>query len=176
MDKSSCLYIGRVIKTHGIKGILVISIENYRIDLFGVEFLFADLNGTLVPFFIEEATYKDTKSYFVNFENINNPEEAKLLTGCDLYIPLDRLPEIVQDDNSITNVIQGFKVTDISYGDIGILEDIMDIPGNPLLKVISGTKEVLIPLTDEYIKEINHDLKLITLDCPEGLISLFLDE
>jgi ribosomal 30S subunit maturation factor RimM len=63
-------------------------------------------------------------------------------------------------------------VWDEKQGELGIADELMEIAGNPLLKIISGNKELLIPAHPDIILEINDAKKLIRIHAPEGLTDL----
>ena len=58
---------------------------------------------------------------------------------------------------------------------MGVLESIIDLSVNPLIQVMNGTKEVLIPLLDDLVKKVDRDNKILHINAPSGLISLYLD-
>ena len=72
--------------------------------------------------------------------------------------------------------IQGFKAIDSKYGEIGLVHQVVNQSVQPLLSILKGKKEVLIPIVDEIIKEVNRENKCIYLDCPEGLIDIYLND
>jgi len=53
---------------------------------------------------------------------------------------------------------------------VGLVRDVWDLPANEVLQVISNDKEVLIPLIDEVIKEIDRDGRRVVITAMEGLL------
>ncbi len=94
-----------------------------------------------------------------------------LLIDKDFYI-LEKYINVDSNSNYFDD-IEGYTVTDSNLGYIGVVSDIMDIPGNNLLKIMDDEKEILIPLTEEFIIEINHNVKSILVKTPTGLIDLY---
>ena len=56
----------------------------------------------------------------------------------------------------------------------GKLKSVNDNTAQALFVIENKDKEVLIPINDEFIEEVNHDKKLIVLNTPEGLIDIYL--
>jgi 16S rRNA processing protein RimM len=65
-------------------------------------------------------------------------------------------------------------VIDTSYGEVGIIEDVIDLAINPLLQIKQDSKEVLIPLAANVVQAIDRKKKTMTITAPEGLIELYL--
>ncbi len=53
---------------------------------------------------------------------------------------------------------------------IGLVQEIWDLPANEVLRVLQDDREVLIPLVDEVIKEIDHAGCRIVITPMEGLL------
>ena len=93
MTKDKCFYVGRIVKTHGIKGEVTLRIDNDDFDdIEELNYFLLDLNDKLIPFFIENIGYHSNKS-FILFQDINTLEAASQLVGKAAYLPLDLLPE-----------------------------------------------------------------------------------
>jgi 16S rRNA processing protein RimM len=52
---------------------------------------------------------------------------------------------------------------------IGVLEEIWDLPGNPILVVRQGTKEILIPAAKELVSAVDLAAGTMTVRFIEGL-------
>ena len=88
-------------------------------------------------------------------------------------MPLSYLPEL-EGTSFYDHEIIGFHVQDVSYGEIGIVEDVLDLSSNPLLKINNNGKEVLVPLMKDLVTKIDRHNKKLYISCPEGLLSLYL--
>ena len=81
MNKEDCFYIGRVAKTHGIKGEVTIKLDvddpsAYR-DL---KYFLLEINKVLTPFFVEKITPNGDK-FFVAVQDVKTIEQAQNLVG-----------------------------------------------------------------------------------------------
>ena len=68
----------------------------------------------------------------------------------------------------------GFSLIDRIHGDIGVVQSINDSASQVLFEVLKGEKQLLIPLNDEIIKEVDRKAKTIAIDAPDGLVDLYL--
>ena len=108
------------------------------------------------------------------FEDIT-PEQAASLCGHELYLPLDLLPKL--DGNKFYfHEVVGFRVVDSVYGDIGVLEQVIDYPAQPLFQIMKNGTEVLVPVIDPVIDKVDRKLKTIFITAPNGLIDLYLGD
>ena len=62
---------------------------------------------------------------------------------------------------------------DKHYGNIGIVETILEYPQQAILQIKQGTIEILIPAKEEFIIKIDRPKKLFEVEAPEGLIDLY---
>lgn len=172
MQKEDCYYLGKITKLHGFKGNLILHLETDEPELYeNMESIFVETNGMLVPFFFEFIQPHTGGKLLVKFEDVS-PEAAEKLVNKPLYLPLETLPELEGTDFYYHEII-GFKIIDAKHGEIGTLQSVNDSGIQPLFEIVSGTNEILIPVVDEWILEVNRDEKFIKMETPEGLIELY---
>jgi 16S rRNA processing protein RimM len=92
-----------------------------------------------------------------------------------LYLPLELLPQL-EDDKFYFHEIIGFTMTDVNFGDVGIITGVNDSTSQSLFEVNQNGIEILIPMNDEFITKVDKPNKTITVNTPEGLIDLYLEE
>ncbi|MCG8320993.1 MAG: ribosome maturation factor RimM [Cytophagales bacterium] len=175
MDVDQCYQLGHVIKAHGIKGEVGILLdvdfpEHYK----HLESVFIEIDQKLVPFFIRSIAIRKDKAV-VKFEDVKDIEAATALKGCLLYLPLDQLPRL-GDNQFYYHEIIGFEVIDDVHGKLGPVNTVYSLPNQDLLAVIYHQKEVLIPVKDEIIKHLNRKTREIHVKLPEGLLEVYLEE
>lgn len=169
MRIEECFKIGYVSKTHGLKGEVTAVFEN-DFELDEVKSLFLELNGNLVPFFVERITGKDNKP-FLKFETIETQAEASTIKGCSIYLPKSTRPKLKRGQFYDDEII-GFSVEDESWGPIGNVTEVQGAGVNRLLAVNHQGKEILVPINSPFIKGINKSEKRIRLNLPEGYLEL----
>lgn len=173
MQKEDCYYLGKITKKHGFKGNLILHLETDEPELYqNMESVFIETNGMLVPFFFEVIGPHSKNKLLVKFEDLS-PEEAEKLINHSIYLPLETLPELKEDAFYYHEII-GYKVIDQSKGEIGFIKNINDSGVQALFEIDFDGKEILIPVVDEWILEVNKKEKFIKTKTPEGLIDLYL--
>jgi 16S rRNA processing protein RimM len=63
-------------------------------------------------------------------------------------------------------------VIDTKLGSLGEIEDVDDSTINVLIKIDYKGKELLVPIADELIEDVDHDRRTLTVNIPEGLLDL----
>lgn len=80
-----------------------------------------------------------------------------------------------RDEASNNLEIRGFTVLLSDRGIVGIIEEIIQNPGQDLLRILSPEKrEILVPLHSDLITGINKKKKTITMNLPDGLLEINL--
>lgn len=162
--------IGYISKTHGLKGHVILKLKE---DVFlkdGLSSLFLEINGSNVPYFIEEIKLAN-QGYIVKLETIDTVDPAKKLIGKRVSC----LVEFIEVDEDNLDEFIGYAIRDHEYGTIGVISEVNSKTENVIIKVNhpSGT-EIFLPFNDDFIIEIDDDVKLIDFKAPEGLIALYL--
>lgn len=174
MTKDECYYLGRVTKPFGFKGEMVLFLDVDSPDDYAtLDSVFVEMKNGLVPYFIKSLRINGNKAV-VLFEDLT-AEQAAALAGHDMYLPLDLLPKLT-GNQFYFHEVKGFRVVDDQYGDIGVIESIIEYPAQPLFQIMNGTTEILIPVLDQVIKEVDRDNKTIYISAPNGLIDLYMSE
>ena len=153
--------IGQFAKPHGIKGEISLITYYDLPDISCDPYILCDMDGILVPFFIESYRQKSNTTTLVKFEKINSEENVKMLSGKEAYLPSEMIP-----DEEEADTLTGYTVVDEKLGAIGNITDIDDCTLNILLKVDCGDKEVLIP--EALITSIDKKNKTAAVSLPEG--------
>jgi 16S rRNA processing protein RimM len=163
--------IGYISKTHGLKGHVILRLnELINIDEEAIKSIFLDINGSQVPYFIEECRPNNT-GYIVKLETIDTVDTSKKLIGKKAFALSDF---ILEDDESLKEFI-GYAIIDTKLGNIGNIADVDEKTDNAIIKVIHPTGvEIILPFNDDFIIEIDDDLKTIEFNAPEGLIEMYL--
>lgn len=162
--------IGYISKTHGLKGHVILRLnELVNIDE-NIKSIFLDLNGSQVPYFIEECR-PNNAGYIIKLETIDVVDMSKKLIGKKASALSDF---ILEEDESLKEFI-GYAIIDSKLGNIGNIADVDEKTDNAIIKVIhpSGV-EIILPFNDDFIIEIDDDLKTIEFNAPEGLIEMYL--
>ncbi|HSM63559.1 MAG TPA: ribosome maturation factor RimM [Gillisia sp.] len=175
MLKEECFYLGKIVSKFSFKGEVLIKLDTDEPEEYTeMESVFVDYNENLVPFFIERSGLHRSTLLRVKFEDVDTEEDAEDIMKCDVYLPLNQLPELDGDKFYFHEII-GFTVEDVNYGTVGKITAINDSTAQSLFEIDKDGKQVLIPLNDEFIEKLDKKNKIIFVKTPEGLIDLYLD-
>ena len=97
---------------------------------------------------------------------VNSLNDAKIIIGRTIFAVVPKNDKI----NQISKDLIDWKVISMSRCYIGKLVDIMWCPGNDIYVIKNNDKEYLVPIVDEFIKEINYNNKEIVISPIDGLI------
>jgi len=172
LKKEDCYRLGTVIKTHGIKGELLVKLNNLSFpeDIIRMELVFLEVEGLLVPFFIEDIHSVSSQSCIMKFEKLDSEEKAVEFTGCNVYSDIIK-PEN-PDATATPEQFTGYSIKDTETGFSGEISEVLDVADNPLFRVVSEGREQLIPAQQEFIIRIDTKKKIIFVQLPEGLLDI----
>jgi len=174
MKTDDFYYLGKILKTYGNKGQVLVHLDvddpgSYQ----NLESVFIDVYGECIPFSVMEIEMKARNNAVLSFADVHTSGEAGEFTGKRMYLPLAGLPPLT-GKKFYYHEVTGFKVTDINAGDIGVVEAILDVHQQALFQIRLRDKEILIPVTDNIIQEVDRENRIITIEAPEGLIDIYL--
>ena len=165
------LLIGYISKPHGTSGHVVIYLNaDIADDLNPGEPLFLEINETMVPFFIEEVEAFTERAH-VKLEFIDSIDEVKRYIGCNVFVKSSKkeYSGIVSLTNASSMI--GYKLFDENSGITGTITGIANTPANPLFEVRIGKNDFYIPIQPDLVVSIDHKIKCLRMNLPEGLIS-----
>ena len=172
IKKEECLLLGTIAKPHGTKGSLLLWLRNIKAEeIKKRDTVFVEIDGLLVPFFIEEFRTGSPDAVILKFEDVNTETKARTFAGNPVYILTDHLKLKNSTFKEVPSLI-GYKVNDKALGFVGIAGEIADIANNPLLQVNHEGREFLIPVHEDIILEINDKDRVILIDAPQGLFEI----
>ena len=166
--KEEVYKIGRLGKVHGVKGEITFMFDDDVFDRVDADYLVLEVDGILVPFFIEEYRFRSDTTALMKFEDIDTQERARELTNCDVYFPHALVPD---DEGPVTfSFLVGFDLIEATTGQVvGRIAAINDQTANVLFELEDGT---LIPAADDLVTEIDQKKRQIHMTLPDGLLSL----
>lgn len=173
MDRENVYPLGIISKTRGSTGALILKLNNKISEKFyELGSVFLEIEGLLVPFFINSAESLDQKNILLNLDSVETKKQGEKLTGSKVYTELS---DIVSDEKEDLqyNYLIGYNIFDEKFGDFGVINEILSYSTNTLFKVMSGEKEIIIPLHEDFILSIDSKKKIIKVNLPEGLPDLY---
>ena len=165
--------IGRIGKPHGIKGEVAFHFDDDIFSRLDSDYLILEVDGILVPFFMDEYRFRSDSTVLVKFCGIDSQEKARTLTHCNVFFERSKAEAETGDELSWSQ-ITGFGIVDADSGKaVGTIRSVDDTTINILFEVVTSEgKEVLIPASDDFIVDVDMRQHTITLAIPEGLLGL----
>jgi len=175
MAKQEFFYLGYVQRLHSSDGRLKIKLDvddpsaYRRLDAF-----FIKIGLNYVPFLVEELHFQSKGLVIVTLQDVDEQEQAEVLVGKEIYLPLEALPEL-GNHQFYYHEIKGFIVVDKNFGPIGKVIDILEYPGQDLIQVFYNNNEVLIPINDDIIHKLDRKRQQLHVEMPDGLLDVYLN-
>jgi 16S rRNA processing protein RimM len=172
ITRNNCILLGTLTKPHGTKGSMLVRFR----DLSGDDIkergtVFLEVDGMLVPFFIEVFQDRSRDTIILKLEGIDTESRAREFSGSHVYVHKDQIKRKKSVQESLPD-LTGYRVQDLNRGYIGVAGAIADIANNPLLMVHDKDRDFLVPFHENIIREINHSKQVIVIEAPEGLFEL----
>ena len=166
--------IGQLKKPHGLRGELKIEVEDrFLEDLLEARVLYVDLRGTPLPYFI--AGIRGEGMLLIKLEEVDSREDAMLLSHREVFLPAVEI-SVPQDEepepDALFAELIGYRIVDRTHGEVGPVEDVVEYPQQWMAVVRYRGREVLIPLVEAFIRELNPEERLLAMELPEGLLDL----
>ena len=167
--------IGKIVATHGLSGNLVLKhIADKTEWLKTDDILFLELTkGSHIPFFVVNAHVANEDEYHVLLDEITTLEQGKKLIGKQVYVREDILTNAATDSPLLWI---GFDIVDKKMGSLGVVEDVTQNNAQWIATISYKEKEVLLPLIDEMLLEVNVKNKYIRTEFPDGLLEVYIGD
>jgi 16S rRNA processing protein RimM len=165
--------IGMLGKPHGLNGEMAMSFTDDVFDRVDADYLVLSIDDIMVPFFIEEYKFRSNESLIIKFVNVDNVNQASELTGIEVYFPWS-LNKTDENEEFTYQKLTGYTVVDADNGEeIGKITQVDESTTNILFEVsIDDGRDILLPASEELIKDINRNDRTITMIIPNGLLDI----
>ncbi len=174
MKKEETFYIGYITRTKGLKGELQVYFDFEDYEELDLDVVFIELNSKLVPHFSASVKVYPNRTALFFFDDIDHIDKATPLVKKKVYLAADKLPERDPEELRYED-LKGFTAIDRQYGSLGEILTIHEYPQQYVASVLYKDREILFPLSDDFIEEIDEKEKTIRLMLPEGLLDIYMD-
>ena len=171
--KEEVYKIGLFNKPHGVKGELSFTFVDDIFDRVDCDYLICQMDGILVPFFIEEYRFKSGTVALVKLEGVDTAEDARRFTNVEVYFPVKYRQEDVEAGYPASwHYFEGFYVDDVRHGRLGQVLHVDDSTANVLFTIFRPDGELLVPVSEELVLHVDHLARVISMELPDGLLEL----
>jgi 16S rRNA processing protein RimM len=164
------MHIGTLVKSHGVRGEMVLRGNPLVIERLveGMP-LFIDIDGQRIPFFIEEfSPAASGEKAILKLEFIDSVDQARHYISREVYS--DPSGEKRYREGMVLSEYLAYTVVDKVSGRSGTVKDYMEHEENPLLIVDMHPSEVMLPMHAAYVLSIDKEMKKIVVELPDGLL------
>lgn len=162
--------IGNISKPFGLEGRLIIRLDSVDTGfLCSLKNLYWGFGSE--PDQVSEITFIDVKSrqIVLGLQSVQNRTDAEKLKNASLFVPeIEFLSD--NDSDTIPDAILTCLICDMDGNVLGDPIRIESFPAQDMLILLRKGQEVMIPLADDFIAEMNLSEKKILFDLPEGLL------
>lgn len=166
--------IGKIVGTHGLDGNITIA---HNLDknpkLKKLKHFFIEIKReSYIPYFVEQIHIDNHQEIFVKLEEVDSIEDAKALNGKNVYLDAKQYEQLNPAKEQIN--FEGFLVFDINAGKLATIDGLFETPGQLLATLQMEGKEVIIPLNDSTIKDVDIQKRSLIVELPDGLLDIYL--
>lgn len=173
MAEARYLNVGKIVNTHGVRGELRVwpqtDFPEIRFQKGSRLLLIPPLQGDAVP--VEVLSARSQKNmYIVKLKGIDSMNEAEKLKGGELKAEeADRVP-LEEGEYYVRDIVGCTVVTDEGEN-LGVIVDVLTPGANDVWVVKrSNGKELLLPVIDEVVLDVDADAKRVKVHLMEGLL------
>ena len=161
------LEVGKINNTHGVRGELKLSLWCDDIEyLKQFKTLYFDDKGEKAVELLSARPQKNLA--IIRLDGIDTMEKAEKLKGKLLYC--DRDDAMIEEGSNYIADLIGCYVVDIdTEEEYGQVKDVLNYGSCDIYDIESWGKHTLIPATDDIVKEINVEYKVIRIKKMKGL-------
>lgn len=175
IKRDELIEIGRYNKPHGVAGEISATIDVDINTLRDLSCLVSDIDGIMVPFFVNSCRPKTQETVLLTIDGIENEKDVSRLVNNAIYaLKRDYQRESLDADADgyPLDYFIGFELRGIDGQRVGEIIDVDEQTENAIFIVDCDDRELLVPATDELIVEFDLDKNVMVMDLPQGLLDL----
>jgi len=167
MSDGELITVGRIVKPFGVRGqVRVHSLTDVPGRLEHLKDVILVLpSGRQVETTVTEVKI-DGRSHLLKFSAFSTPEEAKGFGGAYVTIPRGNVPPAPEGQWYQFELI-GLTAKDPMGATLGIVSDVLDLPGQQMFVVKQADKEWLIPASHRWVTNVDIAGQTMTVVYPE---------
>ncbi|KAA0919533.1 ribosome maturation factor RimM [Dietzia sp. ANT_WB102] len=172
------LVVGRVVKSHGVRGELVVEVRTDSPDeRFAVGSQLVGRVGRGDQATDRDVTIEAARQHsgrlLVRLAGIADRDAADALRGMLLLVHSEALPDPEDPDEYHDHQLVGLRVLDTSGAVLGEVTEIVHTPASELLAIsLTDGIDALVPFVSEMVPEVDLAGGTCVIDPPEGLLDL----
>jgi 16S rRNA processing protein RimM len=172
IDLDELVPVGKIIGTHGIKGLLkVFSYSGNIQSLQAAKSAFLKGKDGLVSEYVIKNVAAHSGGFILAFEGYSDINQVLFMSGSELCLKLSELPKPDEDEYYWRDLI-GLTVFTDQNVELGLLVDIFETGSSDIYVVRGDSKEYLIPAIADVISHVDLPGKKMIISPLDGLLDL----
>ena len=167
IELSELMPVGKIGKTHGVKGEVNCELT-HDIEMDDCDYFVLDMEGILVPFFIESYRFRNSTTALVHFDKLDDEPSVRELFGKVIYVKRELAQPEAEDGEFTAYSLIGYTLVDEQGNALGTITGVNDDTDNVLFEM----GELLIPVAAVALLGIDEKKRLAVVEIPEGLLDL----
>ncbi|MFI5131779.1 MAG: ribosome maturation factor RimM [Chitinophagales bacterium] len=165
--------IGKFVAVHSLNGELLLKHSfGKKTSLKGLQAIFIEeKKDSFIPWFIESAKIKNEEETYIKLEGIDIREAASKLLQKEIWLPEADFKKFAAKTSPLS--LLGYTIINDDEP-IGDILEVIEQPHQLLCRLEIKDKEVLIPLSENTLKKIDHKKNQVIVSLPEGLLDIYL--
>lgn len=165
--------IGKLVAAFGVSGQLILQHElGKKTSLKDLQAIFIEeKKQSFIPWFIQSTKIKSDKEIYLSLEGVTNREAALKLAQKEVWLTETDFKKFAA--KSAPASLLGYAIIDNEIS-LGPILEVIEQPHQLLCRLEIQTKEVLIPLNENFLQKIDHRKKQVIVTLPEGLLDIYL--
>ena len=160
--------VGKISGTHHLMG--TVKVASNFVDLsilVGSKVIIKNTSGMSRILTVTNIKKISPKRLAFDFEEITNKTEGTALSGYSIYVRKDILG--MEEDEYYASDIIGMMAVTVEGEELGEITDVMETAGHDVYVIGKGKEEIMVPSVDEFVKDIDFEKRVVTLDLIEGM-------
>lgn len=170
MGRGRTVVLGRIVKPQGLAGEVRVNLLGGSAEVFErLHQVTLVREGNPVRSLSIESTRVHGRLLVAKFAGVATRSAAESLAGCEVGVPEEELPDL-PEGGYYTFQLEGLEVLTESGERLGRLEEVLDFPAHDVYVVRDRGREVMIPATEEVVREIDLEGGRMVVRLLEGLV------
>lgn len=167
--------IGQFTGTHGLNGMLSIHVLIEFVDFIQEQkFIFIEIKPqTYIPYRLLKVKKETKEDFLVSIKGFDNIDEAKKISLKSIALPVSAFSERQKTLHNPEH-LSTFTILDHSTQIKLKIEKILATAGQVLAITQFKDKEVIVPMHESLIEDVDEKNQIIIMKLPEGLIDIYL--
>ncbi len=172
VDLQKYIQIGKVGKSHGLKGEVKVSLYPEMSNILSdFQELVLQKNDNEGKIYILQSYRWQGKHLIAKLEGVTNRDDSELLNGNEIWLQKSDVPVLAANQYYLFEY-EGLNVVTDKGLDLGVVQNVFATGANDVLVVVGQGKEYLIPIIDDVLVEVDKAAGRIIISPLPGLLDI----